>query len=195
MRRYSKYSIPPDTQTHSLVTHSMIGAQVRSAQLDVLEQEGSSSSSTESSGGISVTLLRPANNLDDPTPLCHTHDDRSEDSAPNLSSISGGNADRDKKKSISSLTVELIRMIQCKIGDITHLEASGLAECLECLIDNDTLIRSHYDQQVTIIRRNREFSRGESWFHLQWQSENRKISCEIRIQPGSEKCMIDNLVM
>ena len=188
----------------------MIEAQIRSTQVNVRR----SSSPTESPNGHSIRLLHPANDLDDPsslstmpttnstnsytrhTSLCTSSqsDTPMENPARNLASVSRRNTDTDEKKSSSSLIAKLICMIEHKINDITRLEASALAECLECLIDDDTVIEGRSEQAVTITR-NREFSRGESWFHLQWQeSNNRRMFCEIRFQPGSKKCTVDSVV-
>jgi hypothetical protein len=88
-----------------------------------------------------------------------------------------------------SQAADLVRLIEGQIAKISLLETMAVALCLGTdhgLVGNPCITR------VTISRKNQEFSRGDSWFRVQWyETDHHPIlfrSIDLRYEPGRQVC-------
>lgn len=89
----------------------------------------------------------------------------------------------------STFLAKFISKIRCQISDVTDFEVSVLAKYLEYHIQKETEFADTFT-----IKRDRTFSLGHSWFHLQWRGiKNRNGSCDIRLESEKSKCSVHNL--
>jgi hypothetical protein len=93
---------------------------------------------------------------------------------------------------------DLVRLVEVKFPKLGLSELLAVAKCLE---DKHRLVNNIAISDVEITRKNQEFSRGDSWFHVQWweHSSNgydrgdpfdRKVfrSVNLRFEPGPQIC-------
>jgi hypothetical protein len=84
---------------------------------------------------------------------------------------------------------DLVRLIESQIAKISLPETFAVARCLG---SEHGLVGNSYISDVTISRKNQEFSRGDSWFNVQWleSGPHRPLrrSINLRFEPGRQIC-------
>jgi hypothetical protein len=84
---------------------------------------------------------------------------------------------------------ELVRLIESQIAKISLQETFAVARCLA---SEHGLVGNPYISDVVISRKNQEFSRGDSWFNVQWlESDSHGFiprSINLRFEPGRQVC-------
>lgn len=85
---------------------------------------------------------------------------------------------------------DLVRLIEGQIAKISLPETVAVALCLGT---EHGLVGNPYITLVTISRKNQEFSRGDSWFSVQWYETDphHRIfsrSINLRYEPGRQVC-------
>ena len=88
---------------------------------------------------------------------------------------------------------DLVRLIESQIAKISLAETFAIAQCLS---SDYGLVGNSYISDVTISRINQEFSRGHSWFHVQWRESGphgpMRRSINLRFEPGRQLCTADD---
>jgi len=86
---------------------------------------------------------------------------------------------------------DLVRLIEGQIPKISLQETLAVARCLG---SDHGMIGSPHISNVTIARKNTEFSRGDSWFSVQWYEidshrfDTVQRSVNLRFEPGRQLC-------
>ena len=84
---------------------------------------------------------------------------------------------------------DLVRLIETQIAKISFHETFAVARCLA---SEHGLVGNSYISDVTISRKNQEFSRGDSWFNVQWLESGPQgpipRSINLRFEPGRQIC-------
>ena len=84
---------------------------------------------------------------------------------------------------------DLVRLIESQISKISLTETFAVARCLG---DEHGLVGNPYISNVTISRKNQEFSRGDSWFSVSWyqigEQGSLPRSVNLRFEPGRQVC-------
>jgi hypothetical protein len=86
---------------------------------------------------------------------------------------------------------DLVRLIESQIVKISLTETFAVARCLG---GEHGLVGNPYISGVMISRKNQEFSRGDSWFNVQWfellENHHTPIprSVNLRFEPGRQVC-------
>jgi hypothetical protein len=86
---------------------------------------------------------------------------------------------------------DLVRLIEGQIPKISLQETLAVAKCLGSDLG---MIGSPYISNVIITRKNTEFSRGDSWFSVQWYEidshrlDTQPRSVNLRFEPGRQLC-------
>ena len=84
---------------------------------------------------------------------------------------------------------DLVRLIESQIAKISLHETFAVARCLG---SEHGLVGNSYISDVTITRKNQEFSRGDSWFNVQWLESGSHgpipRSVNLRFEPGRQVC-------
>jgi hypothetical protein len=87
------------------------------------------------------------------------------------------------------LGADLVRLIESQIAKISLTETFAVARCLG---NEHGLVGNPYISNVSISRKNQEFSRGDSWFNVSWYEigEQGTIprSVNLRFEPGRQLC-------
>jgi hypothetical protein len=87
------------------------------------------------------------------------------------------------------LGADLVRLIESQIAKISLPETFAVARCLS---SEHGLVGNSYISDVSISRKNQEFSRGDSWFNVQWleSGPHGRIprSINLRFEPGRQIC-------
>src|SRR5438876_9044950 len=82
---------------------------------------------------------------------------------------------------------DLVRLIEGQIAKISLPETFAVARCLS---SEHGLVGNPYISDVTISRMNQEFSRGDSWFNVQWYENGphsvTSRSINLRFEPGRQ---------
>lgn len=86
---------------------------------------------------------------------------------------------------------DLVRLIETQIAKISLQEVFAVARCLS---NDHGLVGNPYISGVIISRKNQEFSRGDSWFNVQWLETDPRHhgsmgrSINLRFEPGRQIC-------
>jgi hypothetical protein len=84
---------------------------------------------------------------------------------------------------------DLVRLIESQIAKISLQETFAVARCLG---SEHGLVGNSYISGVLISRKNQEFSRGDSWFNVQWYESGSQglipRSINLRFEPGRQIC-------
>ena len=86
---------------------------------------------------------------------------------------------------------DLVRLIESQIPKILLAELLVVSKCLE---EQHHLVSNSHISDFLISRKNQEFSRGDSWFHVTWceASDSRpgtfSRSINLRFEPGRQIC-------
>jgi len=84
---------------------------------------------------------------------------------------------------------DLVRLIEIQIPKISFQEEFAVARCLA---SDHSLVANKFISDVQISRKNQEFSRGDSWFNVQWWEMSRQgrylRSINLRFEPGRQAC-------
>jgi len=86
---------------------------------------------------------------------------------------------------------DLVRLIESQIPKISLQETLAVARCLG---SDHGMIGSPHISNMTIARKNTEFSRGDSWFSVQWYEmdphrfDPLQRSVNLRFEPGRQLC-------
>lgn len=84
---------------------------------------------------------------------------------------------------------DLVRFIEIQIPKISLQEEFAVARCLA---SDHSLVSNKFISDVQISRKNQEFSRGDSWFNVQWWEMSRQgrhlKSISLRFEPGRQAC-------
>ena len=84
---------------------------------------------------------------------------------------------------------DLVRLIESQIAKISLHETFAVARCLG---SEHRLVGNSYISNVVISRKNQEFSRGDSWFNVQWYESDSHgsipRSINLRFEPGRQVC-------
>lgn len=87
------------------------------------------------------------------------------------------------------LGADLVRLIESQISKISLTETFAVARCLG---NEHGLVGNPYISNVTISRKNQEFSRGDSWFNVSWYEIGDQgtipRSVNLRFEPGRQLC-------
>jgi hypothetical protein len=92
---------------------------------------------------------------------------------------------------IFPLVSDLVKLIESQIAKISIAETLSVARCLS---DEHGLVGNPYITGVNISRKNQEFSRGDSWFNVQWfvsEAPRQSMvarSISLRYEPGRQVC-------
>ena len=84
---------------------------------------------------------------------------------------------------------DLVRLIESQIAKISLAETFAVARCLG---SEHRLVGNPSISEVTISRKNQEFSKGDSWFTVQWYEVGSRgsipRSINLRFEPGRQVC-------